>query len=182
MPINKQKKQETVQKLKDRLISSSFVAFLNFHRLSVTKATELRRALRKLNGDYVVSKKTLILIALRQLIGEAGFEIDKKKLEGEIGIAFGGDKKEDTVLSITKEIANFAKKNSEMLKIIGGIWLFNPSAGGGLSVWVDADQIKKLAAIPPREVLLTQLAFILSQPIASLARVLSKLLENKGQN
>ena len=48
--------------------------------------------------------------------------------------------------------------------------------------FVDADMIKRLAAIPTREVLLTQLAYILSQPVASLARVLNKLSEQKGQN
>ena len=159
--------------MKDKLSLSGFVAFLNFHKLSVAKATGLRRALKKAGGDYMVSKKTLISIASK----EVGFEIDKKKLEGEVGIAIAG-KSEDAILAISKEITTFAKKNAEMLKIIGGIW--SAEFGGG--EWSDADQIKRLAAIPGRDVLLTQLAFMLSQPMASLARVLNKLSENKGQN
>jgi len=173
MSIIRKQKEEKVKELKKKISSSNFVAFLNFHKLSVKKAMELRRALRKANGDYVVSKKTLISVAAK----ESGLEIDKKKLEGEIGVAFGGDK-EDTMLSIAKEIANFAKKNSEMLKIIGGIWSAN-SAGGG--EWADVNQVKRLASIPGKEVLLTQLAFMLNQPISSLARILSEV-SKKGQS
>lgn len=166
--ITKKQKEEKVKELKKKISSSSFIAFLNFHKLSVKKSMDLRRALRSANGDYTVSKKTLISIATK----EAGLELDKKKLEGEIGVAFGGDK-EETILAVAKEIAQFAKKNSEMLKIIGGIWN---------GEWTDIDQIKKLAAIPGREVLLTQLAFMLSQPVSSLARVLSEVSKSKGQN
>ena len=173
MPKTKIQKQEAVKKLKDKLSVSGFVAFLNFHGLSVAKGTELRRALKKAGGDYAVSKKTLISIASK----EAGLEVDKKKLEGEVGVAMAG-KSEDAILAIAKEIAVFAKKNADMLKIIGGIWSAEFGGGG----WADTDQIKRLAATPSREVLLTQLAFILSQPMASLARVLNKLSENKGQN
>lgn len=167
MSIIRKQKEEKVKELKKKISSSSFVAFLNFHKLSVKKAMELRRALRKANGDYLVSKKTLISVAAK----EAGLELDKKKLEGEIGIVFGGDK-EDTMLAIAKEIATFAKKNSEMLKIIGGIWN---------GEWADVNHVKRLAAIPGREVLLTQLAFMLTQPVSSLARVLLEV-SKKGQS
>lgn len=168
MSKTKIQKQEVIKKLKDKLSVSGFVAFLNFHGLSVAKVTELRRTLKKVGGDYVVSKKTLISIASK----EVGLEVDKNKLEGEVGVVIS-EKNEDAILAISKEIATFAKKNSEILKIIGGIWNGN---------WADVDQIKRLAAIPSREVLLTQLAFILTQPMASFARVLNKLSENKGQN
>jgi len=165
--INRKQKEEIVKELKKKITSSNFVAFLNFHKLSVKKAMELRRALRKANGDYVVAKKTLIAVAAK----EAGLELDKKKLDGEVGIALGGDN-EDTMLASAKEIAQFARKNSEMLKIIGGIWN---------GEWADVAQVKRLAAIPGREILLTQLAFILTQPVSSLARVLSEV-SKKGQN
>ena len=178
MSKTKIQKQEIIQKLKDKLASSGFIAFLNFHKLSVAKSIDLRRALKKTGGDYVVSKKTLISIAAK----ESGLDVDKKKLEGEIGVVVAG-KSEDAILAISKEIVLFAKKNAEMLKIIGGIWSAsaNPPTGGGGGAWANADQIKRLAAIPPREVLLTQLAFIVSQPMANLARVL-KEVETKIKN
>lgn len=164
--ITKQKKSEIVAKLKDRLGSSNFVAFLNFHGLSVAKATDLRRVLKKVGAEYVVAKKTLLGIAAK---GE-GLELSREQLEGEIGMVTGGSD-ENTMLAATKAISNFAKKNKDILKIVGGFWQ---------KTWIDAGEIKRLAAIPPREILLTQLAFILSQPMASLARALSEV-SKKGR-
>lgn len=177
--ITKQQKSEIVKKLKEKLDASGFVAFLNFHGLSVAKAMELRKALRKAGGDYSVSKKTLLGVAAK----DAGLELDKKTLEGEIGGVFA--KGENEALASSKEIANFARKNKDMLKIIGGFWSA-PSgrdlAKGGQKRWIDANEIKRLAAIPAREILLTQLAFMLSQPVASLARALQEVEKKLSSN
>lgn len=161
--ITRKQKEESVKEIKDKLASSDFVAFLNFHGLSVAKASELRRALRKAQGGYMVAKKTLLGVAAK----ESGLEIDGKKLEGEIGVAVGG-KSEDSNLAAAKEVATFARKNKDILRIIGGLWN---------KAWVGEDEVKRLASIPTREILLTQLAFMLNQPVASLARVLQKVGE-----
>jgi len=168
MPVTRKQKEEVVKKLKDKLGTSDFVAFLNFHGLSVAKAMELRRALKKVGVDYLVSKKTLLGVAVK----EAGLEVSREKLEGEIGAVFA--KGEDEALASSKEVAVFARKNKDMLKIIGGFWQ---------KAWIDANEIKKFAAVPSRDILLTQLAFMFTQPVASLVRALSavgnKLEENK---
>ena len=165
--ITRKQKEETVKKLKDKLGKSSFIAFLNFHGLSVAKASELRRILKKAGAEYMVAKKTLVGVAAK----EAGLEVDKKKLDGEIGVAFGGAQ-EETNLATAKEIATFSRKNKDILKIIGGFW------NNG---WIGIDEIKTLAAIPPRETLFTQLAYMLNQPVASFARVLNEVSKSKGQ-
>lgn len=163
MSVTRKQKEESVKTIKDKLATSDFIAFLNFHGLTVAKASELRRALRKAEGGYIVSKKTLLGVAAK----ESGLDLDIKKLEGEIGVAVGG-KSEDSNLSAAKEIATFARKNKDILKIIGGLWNKD---------WIGEEEIKKLAAIPSREILLTQLAFMLTQPVASFARVLQKVGE-----
>ena len=171
--ITRKQKEEIVGKLKDKLASTGFIAFLNFHGLSVAKAMGLRRALKNAGAEYTVAKKTLLGVAAK----ESKLDVSREKLEGEIGVVTGGAT-EDSMLAITKEIAVFAKKNKDILKIIGGFW----SASGGQKRWIDSEEIKRFAAVPPREVLLTQLAFMLSQPVASLARALnevSKKIETK---
>ena len=165
--ITRKQKEEAVKKIKDKLGKSSFIAFLNFHGLSVAKAMELRRALKKAGADYFVSKKTLLGVAAK----EAGLEMSREKLEGEIGTIFA--KGEDETLESSKEVAAFARKNKDMLKIIGGFWQ---------KAWIGADEIKRLAEIPPREVMLTQLAFMLSQPVASLARALQVVEKKLSSN
>ena len=166
--VTRKQKEEVVAGLTKKLNASSFIGFVNFHNMSVAKASEFRRALRKQHAEYAVGKKTLLGVAAKG----AGLEMDKKKLEGEVGVVFGGDG-EDSALGATKEIATFARKNAEILKIIGGFW----DKG-----WIEMADIKRLAAIPSREVLLTQLAYMLTQPVASLARVLTEVSKNKGQS
>ena len=167
MAVTRKQKEEAVKKIKEKFGASGFVAFLNFHGLSVAKGMGLRRALKKAGADYLVSKKTLFGVAAK----DAGLSLDKKALEGEIGAVFA--KGEDEALASSKEVAVFARKNKDMLKIIGGFWK---------KAWIGTDEIKRLAAIPPREVLLTQLAFVLSQPVASLARALKEVEKKLSAN
>ena len=136
--------------------------------MSVSKVTELRRNLRKEGSEYVVAKKTLLGVAAK----ESGLTVDQKKLTGEVAMVLGGTS-EESALGSAKQIMQFAKKNAEIVKVVGGFWG---------KEWIDMDYIKRLSAIPTREVLLTQLAFMLTQPMASLARALqevSKKLETK---
>jgi large subunit ribosomal protein L10 len=156
MPITRAKKEEMIGKLKEKLNSAAFIALVNFRGLSVSKATELRKSLRANEAEYVVGKKTLLGIAAK----ETGLEFDKKNAEGEMAIVFS--KGEATVTS--KTVADFIKKNKNMMKILGG-WFEKK--------WVDENVVKSLAAIPPKEVLLTQLLYVINAPARNLVGVLA---------
>lgn len=158
MPITKAKKGAIIDELKKLFEKASILVFVNFHGLSVAKERKLRNDLRKANIKYKVAKKSLLKIALP----------DVPKLEGEIGIVAGYGE----VTEAPGIIAKFIREQGGLpagrqgLKITGGIYE---------SRFVDASVIKQLASIPSREVLLTQLAFILTQPVASLARALKEV-------
>jgi large subunit ribosomal protein L10 len=77
---------------------------------------------------------------------------------------------EDAVAA-AKVIADFAKGNDKLV-IKGGAY-----AGRAL----DANGVKALAAIPSREVLISQVAGLLKSPIQRLAGVLAALAEKKGE-
>jgi large subunit ribosomal protein L10 len=77
---------------------------------------------------------------------------------------------EDAVAA-AKVIADFAKGNDKLV-IKGGAY-----AGRALN----ADGVKALAAIPSREVLISQVAGLLKSPIQRLAGVLAALAEKKGE-
>jgi large subunit ribosomal protein L10 len=76
---------------------------------------------------------------------------------------------EDAVAA-AKVVADFAKGNDKLV-IKGGAY-----AGKAL----DVDGVKALAAIPSREVLISQVAGLLKSPIQRLAGVLAALAEQKG--
>ena len=98
------------------------------------------------------------------------------KLEGEVGVVSGfGEVTEPPrlVQQFIKKDLPAGKAGKEGLKILGGVYE---------SKFVDAEMIKRLAAIPSREILLTQLAFMLSQPVASLARALQEVEKKLSSN
>lgn len=139
------------------------MVFVNFHGLSVAKSTKLRKELRALGVGYNVLKKTL----LKRVLDSFGFT-DVPKLQGEVGVVYtSGD-----VTEAPRAVAKFIKQEKEGLSILGGIYE---------SKFVGDDVIKRLAAIPSREVLLTQLAFILTQPVASFARALQEVQKKSSQ-
>ena len=162
MPITREKKETIIADLKKLFEKASILVFVNFHGLSVAKERKLRGQLRGAEIKYKVAKKTL----LKRALESAGFT-DTPELEGEIGIVAGyGEVTEPPALT-----AKFIKAEKEGLKIIGGIYEAR---------YVGADIIKQLGAIPSREVLLTQVAFILSQPVRSLARALKEVEKIKN--
>jgi len=76
---------------------------------------------------------------------------------------------EDAVAA-AKVIADFAKTNDKLV-IKGGAY-----AGKAL----DAEGVKALAAVPSREVLLSQIAGLLMSPVQRVAAVLAALAEKQG--
>ncbi len=160
----KAKKESLVDELKKLFEKASILVFVNFHGLSVAKERKLRGEFRKNEIKYKVAKKTL----LKRVFDALGLK-EVPKLEGEVGVAAGYGE----VTEVPRIISQFIKKEKEGLKILGGIYEAN---------FVDDAMIKRLASIPSREILLTQFAFILSQPVASLARALSKVSEKLSAN
>lgn len=136
--------------------------FVNFHGLSVAKSTKLRKELRALGIGYNVVKKTL----LKRVLDSFGFT-DVPTLNGEVGVVYSsGD-----VTEAPRVVAKFIKQEKEGLAILGGIYE---------SKFVGDDVIKRLAAIPSREILLTQLAFILTQPMAGFARAVEEVRQKSA--
>ncbi|GHC70388.1 50S ribosomal protein L10 [Streptomyces flavofungini] len=126
--------EEITQKLRD----SNAAVVTSYTGLSVAQLKELRRSLGE-NAQYRVVKNTLTKIAAN----EAGIQLDEH-LKGSTAVAFvTGDPVE-----AAKGLRDFAKDNPALV-IKGGVL-----DGKALS----ADEIKKLADLESREVLLAKLA------------------------
>lgn len=152
--ITKTKKEQIVSRLSGLFKKADLLVFLKFRGLSVAKASELRRKLRDVGASYVVAKKRLARLVLKN----EGLEMPK--LEGEVAFIMSGEE----ALAVAKEVHAFSKKNREHSTIIGGV--FQKSI-------VDANTITRLAQIPPREALLAQLLGGLQGPMRGLVGVLA---------
>ncbi len=149
-------KEQLVTELKERMATATTLYYTDFTGLNVKSMTELRRRLRRAKVEYVVIKNTLALRA----VNEAG--LTPQPLRGPTGLVMGRD-----ALAAAKVLTDFAKENDHKPVVKGG--LMDGRA-------IDADQVKKLAAMPPREQMLAELAAGLQSPLAAFVGALNGLL------
>ena len=148
MPLTRQQKEDIIGTIKQVFADSVIAIFLNFHGLSVKDSTTMRRDFLKNGLKYHVVKKTLLSRAISNHFGK-----QPPELKGEIGVVFGSDP-----LTATKEVVRIAKA-IKALTVQGGWWE---------NAFMGVSQIVALAAIPSREVLLTQLIMVMNAPMRNL--------------
>jgi large subunit ribosomal protein L10 len=161
MAITKEKKGEILSKLTEAAEKANTLVFVNFHAVPVQLATEIRKKLRDNGVQYFVAKKTLI----KKAFGEKGFAGELPELPGEIAVAFGEDQ-----LAPAKGIYDYAKKNPELLKIVGGVFE---------NKFVDAAGMLNVATIPGRETLYGMFVNVINSPIQGLVIALDAIAKKR---
>ena len=157
-----EQKAAVVSEIKEKIENAKSVVLFDYRGLSVSEVTELRRKLRDAGADYKVYKNTLTKRALDEL------KIDMNEyLAGPSAVSFGTDE-----LSIVKVLNDFSKDH-EALQLKAGI-VEGKVAG--------LDDLKRYAAIPSRETLLTQLAAGLMETIRDLSICLDLYAKEKENN
>ncbi len=140
---------------------SQTLAVAEYRGLTVAHMDALRRQARD-KGVYLhVLKNTLA----RRAVAGTPFEVASEVMVGPLIYGFSED-----AVAAAKVITDFAKTNDKLI-IKGGAF-----AGKAL----DANGVKALAAIPSREVLISQVAGLLKSPIQRMAGVLAALAEQRG--
>lgn len=155
------KKQSDVEALKEKFEKSKLIILTDYRGINVQDITKIRADLRKADCEYQVAKNTTLKFAAK----EANLEGLADLFEGPTAITFSY---EDYV-EPAKVLYNYAK-DSDFYKIKGGVM-----DGKIISV----DEILKLAKLPSREMLLTQLATALLANIRNVAVVLDQVREQK---
>ena len=143
-------KRETVAELREQLARSHTLIVSEYRGLSVREIAEIRRSLRKQDVTYRVVKNRLMRIAAADTLGDA---LDPL-LVGPTAIAFGGDE------TATAKAVLDAMRPYRQVRITGG--LLGTRA-------IDADGVTRLATLPSRDVLLSQLAGAFAAPLATTA-------------
>ena len=160
-------KVQTVAELTDSFKNSAAVLLTEYRGLTVAQLKELRRSISN-DATYAVAKNTLLEIAAKN----AGVSAFDGQLFGPSAMAFvHGD-----AVSVAKALRDFAKANP-LLVVKSGIL-----DGAALT----ADEVKKLADLESREVLLAkaasafkaklfQAAYMFQAPLAQAARTVDAL-------
>lgn len=155
MALNKIQKKAQVADLKVLLEGAKCAILVDYCGLTVAQDTKFRRSMREVGVKYLVAKNTLINIAAK----EVGIEGLDTYLSHNTAIAVSD---EDPV-AVAKVVNDFAKANKLVMKIKVGI-LDKKIIG--------SDEVKALAELPSREVLLSKMLGSMQAPISGLANVL----------
>jgi large subunit ribosomal protein L10 len=151
------KKKQEISEIGKYMGESSITVLTDYRGLDVAEVTELRAKLREAGIKYKVAKNTLIKLAAHELDVS---DLDKY-LEGPTAVAFSADP-----VSLAKILVDFSKTHRN-LEIKTGL-LERKLVG--------VDDIKELAKLPGREVLLAQVVGAMQSPMYGFAGSLAGLL------
>ena len=160
----REQKEAFVNKFRARAEQAHAIYFTDFTGLNVKSMTTLRREIKRSGGEYLVAKNRLMKLALAetQIPDIAGH------LTGPTGVVFG----DADAVQAAKAIADFAKENEDRPAFKVGV------LDGSI---LDAADIARIARLPSKEVLLSEVAGALGAPLAALAGALeSKIQEFAG--
>ena len=173
---SKSQKIEELKNLKDKLPKSKITVFTSFSPstssgqvksgekgLSVTQMTELKRLLRSMKSEYLVTKKTLMDLALRDKKYDG---LDIYKMDGSVGLIIGNEDE----YGLAKKVYEFSRKNPAL-----HFW-------GALmdGKFMGKDGFLEIAKMPSKEVLIGRLVGMLTYPIKGLAVTLSEIAKSKA--
>ncbi len=153
-------KVAAVADIKERIEGSEAVFVTEFRGMTVKQISSLRRSLRDSGADYKVVKMTLA----RRAIDELGIEGFGDHLVGPSGLTFA---KSDPVA--TAKVLRDLNKDNEKFVVKAGILSGKVILG---------DQIKALADIEPREVLLARIAGAAKAPLYKTAGLMASFTRN----
>lgn len=161
MPKTREQKAGTIEQLADGLGKSKAAVFVNFDGLDANELVDFRRKLREQKLGYVVAKKTLLRIALDKAnLSEISLDGFKRGVGTVIGL-------EDEVAPA--QVVDTFAKDHEALTILGGIMNTNQAGQKTLTI----DNVKALAKLPSKQMLLAQVVRTINAPVSGLVNVLA---------
>ena len=164
MAVTEQKKA-IVADLKEKLTGCKGAVLTSYKGLTVAQDTALRVELRKAGVNYHVVKNTMTRIAAT----EAGMEELVAHLEGTTALAVSA---EDAVAP-AKVISEFIKKNN-----LADQGILTVKAGIVEGKVVGAEEVKAIASLPSREVLIGKLLGSFQAPVSNTVGVMGAMVRS----
>jgi large subunit ribosomal protein L10 len=157
--MRKDQKAQVIEDLAAQIGEAEAIYAVDYRGLSVPQAAELRASLREHDASFRIVKNTLTLRAADQAGVE---EIKELVAEGPTALTFV---RGDAALA-AKALDTFSRR-ADVLEVKGGLM-----SGRVLA----ADEIRRLARLPSRDVLVAQFAGVVASPITGLVRGLGSMI------
>ncbi len=155
MALSREQKVERVKQYADLLEKSKGIILVDYRGLTVGEMEEIRRKMRPIDSQFQVVKNRLLELALE----EKNMSLPDDWLTGPTAVSFCADE----VPPVAKALVE-AKEETGLLDFKGG-WM-NESI-------LSAAQVKSIADLPPREVLLAQALGVINGPSRQVVSVVA---------
>jgi large subunit ribosomal protein L10 len=152
-------KVEKVNNIKKHLEESNSVFITDYTGLDVADITVLRKDLRENSVKYLVAKNTLLRIAAK----EAGYDNILDYLQGQTAIAFAQDDPAAAAKILYDSYKDIEKPLIKAFVLEDVVY--------------SGEDIKRLAELPPKDILLAQLVSAVEAPIASVVMSLEAVFQ-----
>ena len=157
-----EKKKQQVADLAQRIKGSCAGVVVDYKGINVEDDTKLRKELREAGVVYTVVKNSI----LKRAAQEVGLDIDASVVEGTTAIATSVD----DYIAAARILNKYAEGSKN----------FNIKTGYLDGEVIAETEVVALAKLPSREALLAQIASVVVEPIACIARAVSALEEKGG--
>lgn len=154
MPLTKQQKRKQIDLGLKRVKVSENLLFVDFDKVGVEEVRKLRRDLKKMGADFKVIKKRLLKLVFK----EAGVAFDPLQFKAQLGTIFLPKDLSDFAPIIYKFSKGLEKAKKGNFRIVGGFNLVEKK-------FIDANEFNAIAKLPSREILLAQIAIMLTMPV-----------------
>jgi large subunit ribosomal protein L10 len=156
--VERSAKEKTVADLRERLERAYGVFVVDYQGLKVEELTRLRRELKGAEVEFQVVKNKLLGIACK----DTDTAVLTDYLEGPCALAMAYNDVVAPAKILTKFSQDYEKLEIKIAQIQGNV--------------IEAPTVKRLAQLPTREVLISQVLFALSGVPTSFVRLLYEML------
>jgi large subunit ribosomal protein L10 len=159
LPITRERKEELVAQYVELLQNSSGFAVIASAGMDVKKVQELRKKIDDAGGTYIVTKNTLLRIALEQ----AGWNVPTAALEGPTAVAIAAD----NFPGVAKTVLEYIKEgdNATKMQVKGGVM-------GGKEV-LNAAGVDAVSTLPTLPEMQAQIIGLIIAPAQSIVNILN---------
>lgn len=158
-------KKNIVNTISDNLKNATSFIIIDFKGINVQNNTKLRQELKTINSEYKVFKNTILRFAMKKI----GYENLVKYLSNTTALIWTNS--DETLLP--------AKIISKYISEINGT--FNIKAGVIDGQILDSESIITIAKLPSKDILISQIAYLLLSPIIKLAVTTKSIINQKGE-
>ncbi|MEK7566376.1 MAG: 50S ribosomal protein L10 [Patescibacteria group bacterium] len=171
--LTKSQKTNIISDVKNLLKGSKILLFTDFTGISVEESKFLRRLVNDLGAKYKVIKKKLMRVAFEN----SQISFNPERFESQLGTIFSPKDISEVAGPVYKFFSEIEKKR---FSARGGSALGGKILGAydlEKGEFLEGDFVKKIGQLPSREIILGQLAGVLSAPLKMFMYVLDQKMK-----